>query len=269
PAVILIAIATFLIWFFLLGSTLSFALMAFTAVIVIACPCALGLATPTAIMVATGKGAQNGILIKGGEPLEAACKIRAIVFDKTGTLTKGKPEVTDVLPIGAHDEDEVMEIAAGLEAKSEHPLAEAICRYVEEEPFDNVVVFAYEREPETPSHGMPAQVPVALRRRRRARLLVSQQRLSRERLARRIGERLTVMIDGPAREDRAGGGPTQYAARTAGAAWEVDGGVVVEGEHLEPGTLVPVRVTGAAAYDLFARAETPADSAIPILKGSR
>lgn len=146
---------------------------------------------------------------------------------------------------------------------------EELCRYVEEEPFDNVVVFAYEREPETPSHGMPAQVPVALRRRRRARLLVSQQRLSRERLARRIGERLTVMIDGPAREDRAGGGPTQYAARTAGAAWEVDGGVVVEGEHLEPGTLVPVRVTGAAAYDLFARAETPADSAIPILKGSR
>jgi Cu+-exporting ATPase len=133
PAVILIAVATFLVWFFLLGATLSFALMAFTAVIVIACPCALGLATPTAIMVATGKGAQNGILIKGGEPLEAICKVRAIVFDKTGTLTKGKPEVTDVLPAGSREEGEVVEIAASLEARSEHSLAEAICRYAEEE----------------------------------------------------------------------------------------------------------------------------------------
>ncbi len=155
PAVILIAIATFLIWFFLLGSTLSFALMAFTAVIVIACPCALGLATPTAIMVATGKGAQNGILIKGGEPLEAACKVRAIVFDKTGTLTKGKPEVTDVLPIGSHDEDEVMEIAAGLEAKSEHPLAEAICRYVEEESLSSAQVTNFQA---IPGHGVRGDV---------------------------------------------------------------------------------------------------------------
>jgi ribosomal protein S12 methylthiotransferase len=146
---------------------------------------------------------------------------------------------------------------------------EELCRYVEEEPFDNLVVFAYEREGETPSHSMPAQVPVALRRHRRARLLACQQRLSRERLARRIGERLTVMIDGPVRQDRAGGGPMQHAARSAGSAWEVDGGVVVEGEHLEPGTLVPVQVTGAAAYDLFARAVTPAEVALPILRGSR
>lgn len=133
PAVIIIAIMTFVVWFFIFGSTLSFALMAFTAVIVIACPCALGLATPTAIMVSTGKGAQNGILIKGGEPLEMACKVRAIVFDKTGTLTNGKPEVTDVVPIASNDEDSVMEIASGLEAKSEHPLAEAIYRYAQEE----------------------------------------------------------------------------------------------------------------------------------------
>ena len=155
PAVILIAVATFLVWFFFLGSTLSFALMAFTAVIVIACPCALGLATPTAIMVATGKGAQNGILIKGGEPLEAACKIRAIVFDKTGTLTKGKPEVMDVFPIGSHDEDEVMEIAAGLEAKSEHPLAEAICRYVEEESLTSAQVTNFQA---VPGHGVRGDV---------------------------------------------------------------------------------------------------------------
>ena len=124
---------TFLVWYFFLGATLSFAMMAFTAVIVIACPCALGLATPTAIMVGTGKGAEHGILIKGGEPLEAACKVKAVVFDKTGTLTKGKPEVTDVVSAGLTDEDEIITISASLEKLSEHPLAEAIVKYAEEE----------------------------------------------------------------------------------------------------------------------------------------
>ncbi|HCC84096.1 MAG TPA: heavy metal translocating P-type ATPase, partial [Candidatus Pacebacteria bacterium] len=126
PAVISIAILTFAIWYLVLGSTLSFALMAFTAVIVIACPCALGLATPTAIMVGTGKGAEHGILIKGGEPLEQACKIQAIIFDKTGTLTNGKPEVTDVESMGELDEDQLLVLAGSLEKQSEHPLAEAI-----------------------------------------------------------------------------------------------------------------------------------------------
>ncbi|MBI5654128.1 copper-translocating P-type ATPase [Candidatus Uhrbacteria bacterium] len=140
PIVIALAILTFLIWFFVLNASLAFSLMAFTAVIVIACPCALGLATPTAIMVSTGKGAEHGILIKGGEPLEAACKIKAVVFDKTGTLTKGKPEVTDVVGAGLSDEAELLELAASLEAKSEHPLAEAICRYAEEEGIDTAEV---------------------------------------------------------------------------------------------------------------------------------
>jgi Cu+-exporting ATPase len=153
PAVISLALLTFTVWFFILGASLSFALMAFTAVIVIACPCALGLATPTAIMVATGKGAAHGILMKGGEPLEAACKIKAIVFDKTGTLTKGTPDVTDVIGIGLSDETRILEIAAGLEAKSEHPLAEAICRYVEEENVDPIDVTEFKA---IPGHGVQA-----------------------------------------------------------------------------------------------------------------
>lgn len=133
PAVLVIAAVTFLVWFFVFSAGLTFSLMAFTAVIVIACPCALGLATPTAIMVGTGKGAEYGVLIKGGEPLEAACKIKAIVFDKTGTLTKGKPEVTDVVTAGMSNEEDIISIAASLEKLSEHPLAESIVKYAEEE----------------------------------------------------------------------------------------------------------------------------------------
>jgi len=137
---------------------------------------------------------------------------------------------------------------------------QTLLSYLEEEPFENVVVFGYEREPETPSHAMTPRVPIQVRRRRRARLLARQQQLSRERLARRIGDRLTVMVDGPA-----GGRAGLWAARSSGSAWEVDGGVVIEAEHLTPGQLVPVRVTGSAAYDLFARVERPADPALTIL----
>ena len=135
---------------------------------------------------------------------------------------------------------------------------QVLLRYLEEEPFENVVVFAYEREPETPSYTMTPRVPLNVRRSRRATLLARQQGLSRDRLARRIGERVQVMIDGPA-------GRGQWAARTAGSAWEVDGGVVVDGAGLVPGQLATVRVTGAAAYDLFARTEKPADAGLNIL----
>lgn len=155
PAVIGLAVLTFVVWFFFLGASFAYALMAFTAVIVIACPCALGLATPTALMVGTGKAAEHGILIKGGEPLEMACKINAIVFDKTGTLTNGKPEVTDVLALGAHDEDEVLAIAASLERASEHPLAEAIYKYAAEEGLDLEEIANFRA---IPGHGVQGEV---------------------------------------------------------------------------------------------------------------
>lgn len=136
PAVIVIAITTFVVWYFVLGATLAFSLMAFTAVIVIACPCALGLATPTAIMVSTGKGAEHGILIKGGEPLEKVRKIEAIVFDKTGTLTNGKPTVTALINYQAADDATLLQLAGSLERSSEHPLAEAIYQYAQEQKCD-------------------------------------------------------------------------------------------------------------------------------------
>lgn len=127
PAVIGIAILTFIVWMFI-GAGLTFSLLAFVSVIVIACPCAMGLATPTSIMVATGKGAENGILIRGGEPLEAANKMNVIVFDKTGTLSKGKPEVTNIVAFEGSEAD-ILKIAASLEQGSEHPLAESIVNH--------------------------------------------------------------------------------------------------------------------------------------------
>src|SRR5205807_5587676 len=107
-------------------------LVFFIAVLIIACPCALGIATPAAIMVGTGKGAENGLLIKGGEYLEKAHKLTTVVFDKTGTLTKGMPSVTDVVPVGAYQADEVLRIAASAESGSEHPLGAAMVRSARE-----------------------------------------------------------------------------------------------------------------------------------------
>ncbi len=127
PAVILISVIAFIIWYFVVGQTFEFSLIIAVSVLVIACPCALGLATPTAIMVGTGKGAEKGILIKGGDALETAHKLYAVVFDKTGTLTQGKPEVTDVIPANSSiTEDEVLKLTAIVEQNSEHPLAQAI-----------------------------------------------------------------------------------------------------------------------------------------------
>ncbi len=143
PVVVALAVLTFLVWLFVVPRFVDpsiymdvtpfvKALLAGTAVVVIACPCALGLATPTAIMVGTGKGAENGILIKSGEALETAYKIKAIVFDKTGTLTHGKPVVTDIELADGHDADRVFMLAAALERGSEHPLAEAIIAHAKE-----------------------------------------------------------------------------------------------------------------------------------------
>ena len=130
PIVFVIAFIAALLWF-ISGESFAFALTIFVSVLVIACPCALGLATPTAIMVATGKGAENGILIKSGEALETAHKINAIVLDKTGTITIGKPQVTDILSCDGIEKNYFLQIAASLEYVSEHPLAESIVAYAD------------------------------------------------------------------------------------------------------------------------------------------
>jgi P-type Cu+ transporter len=129
PTVICVAIATFVVWFDVSPpeTRLTMAVLTFVSVLIIACPCALGLATPTAIMVGTGRGAQSGILIKGGEALETAHKLTTIVLDKTGTITRGVPSVTDIIPAGT-DEATLLSFAAAAEAGSEHPLGEAIVR---------------------------------------------------------------------------------------------------------------------------------------------
>lgn len=124
PSVLIIALASFFIWL-LLGKSFIFGLTVFITVLIIACPCTLGLATPTAVMVGTGLAAENGIIIKNAASLQVAHEIKAIIFDKTGTLTMGKPKVTDVVSY-AQDENEIVGLAASLEKKSEHPLAEAV-----------------------------------------------------------------------------------------------------------------------------------------------
>ncbi len=154
PIVVSIAILAFLAWF-LTGHGLAFSLTIFISVIVIACPCALGLATPTAIMVGTGKGAENGILIKSGEALESTHKINTIVLDKTGTITEGKPEVTDVIPVSGVTYNELLQLAASGEKGSEHPLGEAIIRGAEKEKLELLQVEQFEA---IPGHGIEVTI---------------------------------------------------------------------------------------------------------------
>jgi len=127
PAVVVISIVSFLFWYYVAGLPFAAALTTLIAVLIIACPCALGIATPAAIMIGAGKGAQNGILIKSGEYLEKARKINTIVFDKTGTLTKGEPEVTDI--IVTNSKENILLYAATAESGSEHPLGQAIVKH--------------------------------------------------------------------------------------------------------------------------------------------
>ncbi len=144
PAVIVVAIASFLAWYFIFGVNFIFALTIFIAILIIACPCALGIATPTAILVGTGLGAENGILIKGGEALETAHKLTTVIFDKTGTLTKGEPSVTDIIASEKTSENDILRIAATAEVGSEHPIGEAIVKKAEEKKIQIPKVKTYE-----------------------------------------------------------------------------------------------------------------------------
>lgn len=142
PIVIVIALLTFGIWFFM-GDSVEFAMARAISVLIISCPCALGLATPVAIMVGTGRGAKEGILYKNAETLENLCHIDTVVLDKTGTITEGKPRLTDVISFGLSD-DELLAIAAGLESRSEHPLAQAIVEEAKKRQLISVPVSSFE-----------------------------------------------------------------------------------------------------------------------------
>lgn len=154
PIVIITAILSGIVWK-LTGANTEFALTIFISVLVIACPCALGLATPTAIMVGTGKGAEYGVLIKSGEGLETAHKIDTIVFDKTGTITEGKPKVTDIITANNFDENELLAIAASAEKGSEHPLGEAIVKCGEEKGIEFKKISDFKA---IPGHGIETKI---------------------------------------------------------------------------------------------------------------
>lgn len=154
PVVIGIAVLSALAWYFLGGQSTVFALTIFISVLVIACPCALGLATPTAIMVGTGKGAEYGVLIKSGVALETTHRVKTIVFDKTGTITEGKPKVTDIVTTGI-TESELLQLAASAEKGSEHPLGEAIVKGAEEKGLEFKKLSSFEA---IPGHGIEVEI---------------------------------------------------------------------------------------------------------------
>jgi Cu+-exporting ATPase len=156
PAVIGIAVITFGVWYFFgPAPALTYAVLNFVAVLIIACPCALGLATPTSIMVGTGKGAESGVLIRGGEALETAHKLKAIVLDKTGTLTEGKPSVTDIAAVNGFKEEEILRFSASAEKGSEHPLGEAIVNRALER---NLPLVSVENFSAIAGHGIEATI---------------------------------------------------------------------------------------------------------------
>lgn len=155
PAVVIVAIASAAGWYFIGGIGLTFSLLAFVSVIIIACPCALGIATPAALMIGTGKGAENGILFKGGEYLEVAKKVRTVVFDKTGTLTNGRPEVTDIIALSSDiGEQELLRLAAIAEAGSEHHLGQAVIKKAKDR---GLIVSNPESFEAIPGHGLKAR----------------------------------------------------------------------------------------------------------------
>jgi Cu+-exporting ATPase len=156
PSVMIVAVLTFLAWFnFGPEPAVNHAVVTMVAVLVIACPCALGLATPISLMVGVGKAAEHGVLIRNGEALESASKLRTVVLDKTGTLTKGRPELTDVLPLGGFGEEELLRLAAAADRRSEHPLAEAIVRGARERGLEFGEPGRFEA---VPGHGVEATV---------------------------------------------------------------------------------------------------------------
>jgi len=156
PAVIGIAVLTFFVWYFFgPAPALTYAVLNFVAVLIIACPCALGLATPTSIMVGTGRGAENGVLIRGGEALETAHKLTTVVMDKTGTLTRGEPSVTDIVAFGSQNESEILRYCASAEKGSEHPLGEAIVNKAREE---NITLAEAEDFHAVAGHGIEATI---------------------------------------------------------------------------------------------------------------
>ncbi len=156
PVVIGIAIITFIVWYFVgPAPALTFAFLNFIAVLIIACPCALGLATPTAIMVGTGKGAENGVLIRSAEALERSHKIMTVLLDKTGTLTRGEPQVTDIIAIPSSSQEEVLRLAASAEHGSEHPLGEAIVKAALEKKLEVSPASDFNA---IPGHGVEASV---------------------------------------------------------------------------------------------------------------
>ncbi|MDF2951481.1 MAG: copper-translocating P-type ATPase [Anaerocolumna sp.] len=155
PIVIMLSLVSGLGWYFLGAETAVFSITIFISVLVIACPCALGLATPTAIMVGTGKGAEYGVLIKSGTALEVSHKIQTIVFDKTGTITEGKPKVTDIIVTEGMKENDLLQLAASAEKGSEHPLGEAIVKGAEEKGLEFKKVDSFKA---IPGHGIEVQI---------------------------------------------------------------------------------------------------------------